>query len=132
MGLRLAKNKKGTKMSVSLEKPPMPSSEEAGKSAVDYEVMLQEAQAPVETPVDENAGRFKDAGLAHGIANGEAGNYENANLIARNRAVDAAIADRPDHEINTHINDAQGYRASADRIYDKVQQTVARAEDTKR
>lgn len=118
-------------MSVSLEKPPMPSEQDGG-STVDYAGMLQEAQSPAEATVDINAGRIKDAELAHDIANGPAGGYEASNKKSRDRAIADAVADESQGIIDTHISNAAVDRAKADRIYDKVQQTVARAEDTKR
>jgi hypothetical protein len=111
-------------MSVSLEKTPMPS-EEVGKSAVDYEGMLQEAQP------DLDAGRVQNVDKAHDMAN--AGKIDEQDRVNySDMAIRRAVKDESNDSINEALRAAESGRKKADDKYAKVDATYARIEDLKR
>lgn len=118
---RLAKNKKGSKMSVSLEKTPMPSSEEAGQSAVDYAGMYKE-QHP-DAVEDKNKAEL----MAHATNVAETNS-----VIQRQEAIDKAMADRPDHVIKLSLDSAAASLDRADRISKKVADAYDATQELKR
>ncbi len=107
-------------MSVSLEKGPMPATE-GEQSSVDYAAMYKEAHP------DAVEDRKKAEAMAYGMDPGET-QVRSAN----NEAVDRAINDRPDHEINEALMDAVDGRFAADRAATKVAKAYDDGQKNKR
>ena len=108
-------------MSVSLEKTPMPSSEEAGQSAVDYAGMYKE-QHP-DAVEDKNKAEL----MAHATNVAETNS-----VIQRQEAIDKAMADRPDHVIKLSLDSAAASLDRADRISKKVADAYDATQELKR